>query len=383
MIYLDHNATTPVHPDAVEAMQPWLATHYGNPSSQHRAGRLARQALDQARGEVAALVGARAEEVIFTSGGTEADNLALRCVAGAGARLLIGATEHAAVLEAAQGRRAEGVAVHLLAVDAHGLIDPAALKQQLEPAGRPTLVSIMWANNETGVIQDIVALGAVAREAGALMHSDAVQAAGKIELDFSRTPVDLLSLSAHKIYGPKGVGALIRRRDVALTPMLRGGSHEHGLRAGTENLPGIVGFGVAARLARAERERRRAHVVALRERLEAGLAQRSDIQIFGAEAPRVANTCQFGVRGFHSEALLMELDKRGIAVTSGSACHAGSGKPTHVLLAMGYDEDTAHSAIRVSFGEQNSVDDVDAFLAALDALTRSERPAFAEGLFNA
>ena len=387
MIYFDHNATTPMAEEVLEAMQPWLSQHYGNPSSVHRAGRLARQAIDTAREQVAALLGAQPGEIVFTSGGTEADNLAFSAVAsGAGqqqARYVVASTEHAAVLEAAQARAAAGAQVDILPVDGEGRISEDSLARVLaEGASNSTLVSIMWANNETGVIQDIAALGGVARAHGARMHTDAVQAAGKLALDFAATPVDLLSLSAHKIYGPKGVGALLCKRDVELRPLLFGGGHEHHLRAGTENLPGIVGFGQAAVLARRDLNARQQHTLALREHLEQGLTSLPNVQIFAREAARVSNTCQFGVHGFHSEALLMELDRRDIAVTSGSACHAGTGQPTHVLLAMGYDEDTAHSAIRVSLGVRNTHDEVDVFLKALNEIVGTRAPAFAAGLFG-
>lgn len=380
MIYLDHNATTPLLPEAREAMLPWLGPHYGNPSSVHRAGRLARQAIDTAREQVAALVGAQPGEVIFTSGGTEADNLALGLADSLAGPLITCATEHSAVLEPAMARRQAGRDVLILPVDAEGRLAPEALSQALRP---DALVSLMWANNETGVIHDLAQLGGLAREAGAIVHSDAVQAAGKLPIDFATAELDLLSLSAHKIYGPKGVGALVRRRSVALRPMQRGGGHEHHLRAGTENLAGIVGFGVAAAQAAAQREQRATHARRLRERLEAGLQDMPEVRIVAAHAPRVDNTCQFIVAGFHSEALLMALDRRDIAVASGSACHAGTGKPTHVLLAMGYDEAAAHGAIRVSIGQQNSEGDIDAFLAALRDILHQPRPAFAAGLFGA
>lgn len=384
MMYLDHNATTPVLPEVFEAMRPWLTQSYGNPSSVHRAGRLARQAIDTARGQVAQLVGAQPGEVVFTSGGTEADNFALHCLQGEQPRWLLGATEHAAVLECGQElANSRGGECVELPVDRNGLLSPQTLRDALAAgAKRPTLVSLMWANNETGVIQDIPALGALAQQAGALMHSDAVQAAGKLALDFANSPVDLLSLSSHKIYGPKGVGALLRKRHVAVPPLLRGGGHEEGLRAGTENVAGIVGFGCAAALAQQDLQARQAHTGALRQRLEAALENMPNVTVFARGVPRVDNTCQFGVAGFHSEALLMELDKRDIAVTSGSACHAGTGQPTHVLLAMGYDEDTAHSAIRISFGRQNTADDVDAFVAALQEIVAVPAAGFASGLFG-
>ena len=288
------------------------------------------------------------------------------------------------MLECAQNYRREGGEVEFLAVSRDGEIGPQQLREHLQKSAKPKkpLVSIMWANNETGVIQDIPQLAEIAVEYGALLHSDAVQAAGKISLNFAATPLHLMSVSAHKLYGPKGVGALLRKSDVSLQAQQLGGGHEHRMRAGTENLPAIVGFGVAAQAAKRELDTRQSHVLALRKRLEVGLAGLPQIQVFATNALRVANTCQFGVQGFHSEALLMELDKRGIAVTSGSACHAGTGRPTHVLLAMGYDEDTAHSAIRVSFGRQNSDQDVDGFLQALQDIIHNPAVAMAPGLFG-
>ncbi|MGJ8669057.1 MAG: cysteine desulfurase family protein [Oceanococcus sp.] len=382
-MYFDHNATTPMLPEVFEAMTPWLSQHYGNPSSVHRAGRLARQAIDDARAQVADLLGAQPGEVIFTSGGTEANNMALRCLRGEARSWIVGATEHAAVIDAAKALAGtDGDQCRVLNVDKQGLISSDELSAALRVTeGRNRLVSIMWANNETGVIQNIDKLGAIAREAGALMHTDAVQAAGKLPLNFATSAVDLLSISAHKLYGPKGVGALLRRRDIAVTPLLYGGGHEGGLRAGTENLAGIVGFGRAAALAKERMQQRQQHASVLRERLEAGLRQLPGVHIFAQAVARVPNTCQFGVDGFHSEALLMELDKRDIAVTSGSACHAGSGKPTHVLLAMHCAEDLAHSAVRVSFGEQNTALEVDQFLAALQDIVQVPAAGFASGLF--
>ncbi len=383
MIYFDHNATTPVLPEVFEAMQPWLTRHYGNPSSVHRAGRLARQAIDTAREQVAQLVGAQAGQVLFTSGGTEADNLALHSLRGERRRWLLGSTEHAAILETGRALAGQADVCEQLSVDAQGLIAPTVLEQALAvKQARHTLVSIMWANNETGVLQDIAVLGELARKAGAVMHTDAVQAVGKLPVNFSALPLDMLSLSSHKIYGPKGVGALVRRRDSAIAPMLHGGGHEDGLRAGTENVAGIVGFGKAAELALRDLDARRAHALSLREKLESGLSSIAGVQIFGQQTARVDNTCQFGVQGFHSEALLMELDKRDIAVTSGSACHAGTGQPTHVLLAMGFDDDTAHSAIRVSFGQQNTAAEVDEFLCVLQDIVAQPAAGFASGLFG-
>ena len=379
MIYLDHNATTPLLPEVREAMLPWLGEHYGNPSSVHRAGRLARQALESARVQVAELVGAQAEEVIFTSGGTEANALALEgYLEAAGGGLLVASTEHAAVRDAADRLARRGTAVHEIAVDAAGLIQADELRVALTQY-RPSLVSIMWANNETGVVQDLATLGEIIREAGVRLHSDGVQAAGKLPVDFAA--VDLLTLSAHKINGPKGVGALVRRREIALAARQPGGGQEQGLRGGTENLAGIVGFGVAAAAARRELAVRDAQWRALRDELEQGLAALPGVQIHGRDAARVGNTCQFTVDGFESEALLMALDRAGFAVSSGSACHAGSGEPTHVLRAMGVPRERAFGAVRVSLGHGNDAADIRRFLAELGRIVSAQADRFAAGLF--
>ena len=365
-IYLDHNATAPLDPRVLDAMQPWLTGIHGNPSSVHRYGRAAHAALEAARAQVAALVGAQPGQVIFTGGGTEADNLALKgiCSGVPDGRLLVGSMEHSAVLGPAEALARSGWAVEYIPADGAGRYDLAALKKILQ-RGPVRLVSAMLANNETGAIQDVAAIATLAHGTGALLHCDAVQAAGRLPVDINSLGADLMTLSAHKLKGPRGVGALIFNRRVALTPLVDGGGQEQGLRGGTENLAGIVGFGRAAELARTELPQHAMAARALRDRLEAGIATLPGLTIFAGAAERLPNTLQFGIAGLDGEWLVMELDKRGIAVSSGSACHSGSGKPSHVLTAMGLDEASAKAALRVSFGAGNSAADVDALCTAL------------------
>jgi cysteine desulfurase len=373
-IYLDHNATTPLDPRVWAAMAPYLRDHYANPSSVHSPGRLVRTAVDQAREQVAALVDVHPSQVIFTSGGTEANNLALKGVMQGfpGRRLAVSAIEHASVLQPAYALAAQGWGMDIIAVDELGRVTEASLLAAVTPG--TCLISVMSANNEIGVIQDIARLSEAARRAGVVMHSDAVQAAGKLPLDFSASGVQLMSLSAHKIYGPKGVGALIVGRDVELQPLLHGGGHERGLRAGTENVAGIVGFGMAAELARAEVAGRTAHCLELRRHLERRLHQElSELVIVAAQAERLGNTVMILVPGIEGETVLMHLDQAGIAVSSGSACSAGNAAPSHVLAALGLVGDTGRSAIRVSFGRDNTIAEVDALVTALDGMLKQFR----------
>jgi cysteine desulfurase len=371
-IYFDNNATTPLDARVLEAMQPYLTGPYGNPSSVHRYGRAARDAIEAARAQVAALVGAQAGELVWTSGATESNNLALKGAAfgHASERILYGATEHPAVLEAAEALRAQGQPVEVIAVSRDGLVDWPAFTTQLA-RGPLRLTALMLANNETGVIQDVARAAALVHTHEALLHVDAVQAAGKIAVDFAQTGADLMSLSAHKLYGPKGVGALILRSGVDLQPLLHGGGQERGLRGGTENLAGIVGFGTAAELARIELDARAALLLRLRERFEGGLRALPGLTIFGEGAPRLPNTVQFALRGWEGEALLMALDRRDIAVSSGSACASGKGEPSHVLLGMGWPREIAYGAIRVSFGVNNTEAEVERLLAVLRELSRA------------
>lgn len=369
-IYFDNNSTTRLDSRVFEAMQPYLQGPYGNPSSLHRYGRAARDAVEAARAQVAVLAGAQAAEVIWTSGGTEADNFAVKGAAASAAkptRMLYGATEHAAVLESAQSLRGQGWAVDAIAMRQDGLIDAEGFAAQLAQ-GPLRLVALMRANNETGVIQDLARVADAIHAQDAWLLVDAVQTAGKIPLDFVALNADLLSLSAHKLHGPRGIGALIKRAEVELTPLHHGGGQEQGLRGGTENVAAIVGFGVAAELAVQGRETRAAQMLTLRRRFEAGLHALSGTHIFAEATPRLPNTVQFALPGYVGEALLMALDRKGIAVSSGSACHSGSGEPSHVLLGMGIARDVAFGAIRVSFSAENTEAEVDRVLAVLSVL---------------
>lgn len=376
-IYLDNNATTAMDERVVEAMMPYLSGPFGNPSSTHRYGRAAREAIDVARAQVASLVGAQANQLVFTGGGSEANNLAIKGVALAQqrdrsapfGRLLISGIEHDCVLEPAEALASQGWALDVIPAQRDGTIAPSTVQQMLadQTKGQAALVSVMMANNETGVLQDVAAIAKLARDAGAVMHTDAVQAAGKIPVDFRDSGAHLMTLSAHKLYGPKGVGALIADRSVDLEPLIHGGGHERGLRAGTENLASIVGFGMAAQLAREELEQRQEYLLELRQMLEQQLSFIPELTLFGEHAARTPNTVQLSVPGFDGEALLMELDRMGIAVSSGSACSSGTTEPSHVLMAMGIERDVAVGAIRVSLGMQNTAQHVQKFVMALQA----------------
>ena len=373
-IYLDHNATTPLDPRVWAAMTPYLRDYYANPSSVHTPGRLVRTAVDQAREQLAALVNVRPSQVIFTSGGTEANNLALKGIMALfpGQSLAVSAIEHASVLQPARALAEQGWGLDVIAVDEMGRVSADTLSAAVSP--RTRLVSVMTANNEIGVVQDIAPLSEAARSAGMVMHTDAVQAAGKLPVDFPASGAHLMSLSAHKIYGPKGVGALIVEPGVELWPLLHGGGHERGLRGGTENVAGIVGFGMAAELARAEGAGRAAHSLELRRHFEDRLRQElPEVSIVAERAERLSNTVMVLVPGIEGETLLMHLDQVGIAVSSGSACSAGSAAPSHVLVALGLVEETGRSAIRISFGRDNSIADVDAVLDALGGLLKQLR----------
>ena len=365
-LYLDYNASTPLDERVLAAMTECMAGMPGNPSSTHQFGRASRARLDSAREQVAALAGVQPAQVIFTAGGSEANNLALHAVTAgqAAGRLAVSRIEHPSVLEPAGALTGQGWQLDLIEVDEQCRVTAQALAEKLHRDTR--LVSVMMANNETGVIQDIAGLAAQARSAGAIFHTDAIQAAGKIALDFESSGVQLLSLSAHKIYGPKGVGALIVDKSLQLTPLIYGGGQEKGLRAGTENVAGIVGFGVAAELAKTQLQQRAVHARALRDSLEQGLARHQEITLFAREAERLPNTVQLAVAGIDGETLLMQLDRAGIAVSSGSACASGKNEASHVLMAMGVDADIARGAIRISLGKDTTETDIDTLLAALD-----------------
>lgn len=365
-VYLDHNATTPLDERVFEAMLPYLREQYGNASSRHEYGRAARRAIDAAREQVAAAVGAHPTEVIFTSGGTEANNLFLKGAAAClkPSRIAVSAIEHPCVLRPAAQLARQGWAVDTIPVDAGGRVVESAYADIV--ARRPALVSVMMANNETGVMQPVGELAAGARQVGAWFHSDAVQALGKVDVDFRALGVHGLTLSAHKIGGPKGAGALIVDKRVELAPLLAGGGHERGLRSGTENVAAIVGFGRACELATAQRVDTAARLAGLRELLERGLLTQG-ARIFGAGSERVANTSYFAFAGIDGETLVGKLDRKGFAVASGSACSSANPEPSHVLSAMGVAPEVARGAVRVSLGRTTSAEDVDNFVAALAA----------------
>jgi cysteine desulfurase len=376
-IYLDHNATTPPHPLVVDRMAAALREQFGNPSSVHHFGQQAKAALDEARSAVATLIGADPSEVVFTSGGTESDNFAIRGVAEAlevtGRKHLIATTiEHEAVLNTLKALGRRGWTVTLLPVDETGIVAPEALTAALTP--QTALVSIMHANNEIGTIQPIAELARISKAGGALFHTDAVQSAGKIPVNVKALGIDLLSLSAHKFYGPKGVGALWIRRGVRLQAPVTGGKQERSRRAGTENVAGIVGLGAAAQLARAKMADEAGRLVPLRDRLEESvLAAVPGTAINGSRSPRVPNTTNISFDRVEAESLLIALDLAGVAVSTGSACSSGTLEPSHVLKAMGLPPHRTQNSIRFSLGSANTDADVDRVIAVLPGIVEKLR----------
>ena len=368
MIYLDHNATTPVDERVVESMLPYLSSFYGNPSSLYRAGRVVRSAIDTAREQVAALVDAQPAQIVFTSGGTESNNLALSCVAlnytQSANRIAVSAVEHPSILEPAFKATQLGECA-LISVDGQGRVSLSDVESLFQRDKSPNLVSVMLANNENGVVQDIMGVSQILRDHNVLFHTDAVQAVGKIPVYFSRLGVDLMSLSSHKIYGPKGCGALIMNKKDYIQPLLVGGGQEKGYRAGTENVAAIVGFGKAAELALLELEPRAEHCLVLKKQLEQELNTIPGLVVFAEKAERLPNTVQFGVENIDGEMLLMQLDKKNIAVSSGSACTSGGGKASSVLTAMGVDSQLAKSAIRISLGKATTELEIKEFIKVL------------------
>jgi cysteine desulfurase len=364
-VYLDNNASSPILPPVLEAMRPWLLEAHGNPSSLHARGRAARAAVEAARAQVARLLGAAPAEIVFTSGGTEGDNAALRGLARPGDHVITCAVEHHAVLSTCKRLERQGCAVTVLAVDGQGRVDPDAVRRALRP--ETALVSVMLANNETGVIQPVEELGRIAAEADVWLHTDAVQAVGKIPVDVGRLRCDALTLSGHKLHGPQGTGALYVRRGTPLRPLLLGGGQEGGLRAGTENVAGIVGLGAAAELCRGWLDAGgAAALAALRDRLEAGLLAAVDrAAVNGGAAARVPNTTSLAFDCVAGRALVVALDLLGVCASTGSACSAGSSEPPYVLLAMGLPPERAHASVRLSLGKQSTAEDVD---RALDVL---------------
>jgi len=368
-VYLDHNATTCMRKEVVDAMLPYFRVSFGNASSLHFFGYENRDAVEEARGQVADLIGAEPEEIIFTSGGTESDNMAIRGVIGAGraknrrCHVITSVIEHPAVLRTCEALEREDCDVTFVKSGADGTVRPDELNDAIRP--ETVLVSVMLANNETGVIQPIRDISGLTRERGIVLHTDAVQGVGKIPVDVNELGVDLLSISAHKFYGPKGIGALYVRRGTALEPVCTGGGQEGGLRPGTLNVPGIVGFGEACGITKERLPSEMDRIGKMRDRLESGLRERVDEIIFnGTGPPRVPNTSSIVVPRIEGEAITLNLSMLGFAVSSGSACASGASEASHVLVSMGIDPADAQGSLRISLGVENTDEEIDAFIQA-------------------
>src|SRR5580700_9844228 len=374
-VYLDYNATTPVGPEVLAAMMPYFSERFANASSIHSEGQRARYAVEDARDSVGRLIGAKAAEIVFTSGGTEADNLAIfGCVAAAKrpAHVITSAIEHHAVLNACQKLERDGVAVTYVAVGADGIVDAEEIRRALR--AETVLISVMHANNELGTIQPIEAIGEIAREAGVAFHTDAVQSAGKLPLDVTRLGVDLLSLSAHKIYGPKGIGALYVKTGTRLEPMFYGGHHERDRRPGTENVAAIVGLGRAAESARALLDESATRIAAMRDRLEETILETiPQCRVNGDRSRRVANTTNITFAGAEAESLVIALDLRGVACATGAACSSGAVEPSHVLTAIGLTPEQGRSSIRFSLGRNTVEAEIDFAVNAVRAAAEKLR----------
>ena len=362
-IYLDNNATTPVLPEVLEAMRPYFSERFGNASSIHHHGQETRAAVEHARDSVALLLGCRAAEIVFTSGGTEGDNLALSGLTCSGDHVITSTVEHHAVLQACKHLEETGCEVTHVPVDGRGLVDPDDVRRALRP--NTTLISIMMANNETGVLQPVEEIGRIAAEAEVCFHTDAVQAAGKVAIDVEQIGCDALTISGHKMHAPQGVGALYVRKGTRIQPLFYGGRHERSRRAGTENVPGIVAIGNAAEAAVQGFDRGDDRkIAALRDRLQQGiLAQVGDANVNGDGAPRVPNTSNIYFEDIDGEAMVIALDLKGLAVSTGAACSSGAIEPSHVLTAMGLTVEKARASIRFSIGKQNTGEEIEIALA--------------------
>jgi len=373
---MDYNATTPCDERVVEEMRPYFHERFGNPSSIYDIAKVTRKAVDQARSRVAALLGCSPEEVFFTSGGSEADNWAIKGTAWAlqkkGNHIITSGIEHHAVLNACKFLEKNGCEVTYLPVDSSGLVDPAALKAAIKDT--TVLITIMYANNEIGALQPLEEIAALARSKGVYFHTDAVQVVGKLPVSVDKLGVDMLALSAHKLYGPKGVGALYVRKKTKILPLIHGGEQERGKRAGTENVPGLVGLGKAAELAQSEMAEEQVRVRSLRDRLEQGIRERIPEVIFnGHREKRLYNTANFCIKYVEGEAMLLHLDFEGIGASSGSACTSGSLEPSHVLLALGLPHEIAHGSLRFSLGKYNTGEDVDKVIGVLPGIVEKLR----------
>ena len=374
-VYLDNAATTPLDPRVLESMLGHLGGRRGNPSSLHAFGGSAREGLEEARDSVASLIGASPGEIVFTSGGTESDDgavLGLARSAGPNKRhAVVSSVEHAAVREAARRLELEGFEVSWIGVDADGIVDPVEFAAALRPD--TALAAVVWANNEVGTVEPVPELAEICAEREVPFHADAVQAAGRVPIDVSETPVSTLALSGHKLYGPQGVGALYVREGVSLEPIIYGGGQERGLRSGTQNVAGIAGLGTAARLAREEIEPRVAHERTLRDRVMAGMEALPDVFVNGHRERRLSNNVHLTVSGVETESLVLFLDSLGYAIGSGSACSSGGHKASPVLLAMGLPEREAFSVVRITVGKDNTPEEVDGFLGAFSTAVEQLR----------
>src|SRR3984885_14285044 len=370
-VYLDHNATTPVEPEVLDAMLPYFSGDYGNASSIHTFGQKARSAVETAREHVAALIGARPQEIVFTSGGTEADNQAIIGIVGTSmvpAHIITTAIEHEAVLNTCQAREKRGVSVTYLPVDGEGRIDPSALLENLKLHPETALITVMHANNELGSVQPLEEIGRIASEVDVYFHTDAVQSAGKVTIDVAATKIDLLSLSGHKLYAPKGIGALYIRGGTRLRQLLYGGHHQRGFRPGTENVAGIVGLGKAAQIAKASLVEDAKRVAALRDLFEHALLRGvPDSRVNGAGSQRTPNTTNITFPGIEGEALVIALDLKGLACSTGAACSSGAVEPSHVLTAIGLPAEDARASLRFSLGRHTTAADIDFALQVIPA----------------
>jgi len=367
-VYMDHAATTPVRPEVVEAMLPYFSERFGNPSSLYALAREAKEAVEEARGRVAAAIGGRPEEVFFTSGGTESDNWAVKGVAAAlrkrGDHIITSAIEHHAVLHPCEVLEKQGYRVTYLPVDEFGRVNPGAVEDAV--TDRTILVSVMAANNEIGTVQPVAEIGRIAHDHGVLFHTDAVQAIGAFPVDVDAMGADLLALSAHKFGGPKGIGALYIRRGTRIESLVHGGGQERGRRAGTENVPGIVGLGRAIELATADIEGHNRRIAAMRDRLVRGvLGSIPDTRLNGHPKERLPNNANFSFRYVEGESILLLLDAHGICASTGSACSSASLEPSHVLLAIGLPHEEAHGSLRLTLGDANTGEDIDHVLSVL------------------
>lgn len=384
-IYLDHNATTPVHPEVLEEMLPYFKDKFGNPSSIHGFGREAKVALEEAREKVAQLLDVSSSEIFFTAGGTESDNLAVKGTAFAnrnkGLHIITSRIEHHAVLESCKFLEKEGFTITYLPVDSKGVVDPEDLRKAIRDD--TILVSIMYVNNEVGSIQPLEVISPLVKDKGIYLHTDAVQALGKIPIDMRKLNVDMLSLSGHKIYGPKGIGAIYIRKGVRITPWSHGGHHERSRRAGTENIPGIIGFAKAAEVAFRELDDQNRHLKNLTETFYRKLVETvPDVILNGDLNSRAVNTLNLSFKGVEGESIILSLDLKGVAVASGSACTSGTLEPSHVLSAMGIAPEIAQGAIRFSFGRNNTIEDVEYVTSIIPEIVnrlRSMSPLYAKG----